>query len=108
MNNTIHSIILIAIAGVISLVCRLAPFAIFSGKREMPVTLKRVTEALPPAIIAVLVIYCLKDAIVNISMNTVSSFLAIIAVVLVHIYKRNTLLSIAIGTIVYMLLIRII
>ena len=57
--NTGHSILLIAIASGITFLIRAFPFLVFK-KRQMPAFLKEIADKLPPAIIAVLVIYCLK------------------------------------------------
>lgn len=105
--NVTHSILLIIVAGIMSLICRATPFLIFSGKREMPKALKRITDALPPAIMAVLVIYCLKDAIAVINYSSLAALIAILSVVGIHLWKRNTLLSISVGTIIYMIMIRL-
>lgn len=102
MINVTHSIILIAIAAIITFALRAVPFAIFGGKRTMPDTVKRVADLLPSAIIAVLVIYCLKTDLLSIGMGTLASAFGVITVVVLHIWKRNTLLSIFGGTAIYM------
>lgn len=104
MNMT-HSFILVLVSALVTLTLRAAPFVIF-GKKEMPVIIKNIANILPPAIMGVLVIYCLKDAIYTISSNTICSLISVACVVLIHLFKRNTLLSIATGTIIYMILIR--
>lgn len=107
MINVPHSILLIAICALVTFALRAFPFVIFGGKREMPEQFKAVANKLPPAIIAVLVIYCLKNDLFVLTTSAIASAVAIIAVVIVHIKKRNTLLSIALGTIIYMALIRV-
>jgi len=107
MSSTLYTIILIAIAVIITVILRAIPFAIFRGGKTMPPKIKAVADLLPTAIIAVLVIYCIKDSLLAIGSTTAASIIAIAAVVLVHLWKRNTLLSIALGTVLYMILIRI-
>lgn len=107
MINVPHSILLIAIAALVTFALRALPFFILHGERQMPPFIKNIADRLPPAIIAVLVIYCLKGALFQISTTAAASAIAIIAVVLLHLWKRNTLLSIAVGTIIYMVGIRI-
>ena len=58
--NPSHSILLIAIASGITFLIRALPFLVFK-KRQMPAFIKEIADKLPPAIIAVLVIYCLKS-----------------------------------------------
>lgn len=105
--NVTHSLLLIAIAGGVTFAIRLFPFVLFGGKRELSPRIKQIVDLLPPAIIAVLVIYCLKDSIVALGETTVAALVAVAATVLVHLWKRNTLVSIVVGTVVYMVLIRI-
>lgn len=90
-------------AGVTALL-RLLPFLLFRG-RPIPRLVSDLGRLLPPAIIAILVIYCLKGAGVN--RDTLLQFLAVLATALMHLWRRNSLLSVFTGTAVYMLLIRI-
>ena len=118
MSNFISSCILVATAAVVTLLLRAIPFWIFGGKKQMPSGINNVAKLLPAAIMSVLVIYCIKGDIVSFRdyligirpsdlTSVVSSFAALTAVVIIHAVKRKTLLSIAVGTAVYMLLIRI-
>ena len=92
----------------VSFLLRAFPFLVFSGKRETPKFVLYLGKVLPFAIIAMLVVYCVKD----ISFDTVSHFLPYIiagaVVVLLHIWRRNTLLSILAGTLSYMALVQFI
>lgn len=105
-ETTLHSIALIVVMAIVSYLLRALPFLIFSGKKETPKFVLYLGKVLPCAIIAMLVIYCIKD----ISFAQVSSFLPYIIsgviVVLLHIWKRNTLLSIIAGTLSYMALVQ--
>ncbi len=100
-------LILILTASVVTIALRAFPFALFSGDRQMPAFIHKIADLMPPAIIAVLVIYCLKGSIMNISMESLAAGLATLSVVIAHLWKRNTLASIALGTIVYMVLLRV-
>lgn len=103
--NTGHSILLIAIASGITFLIRAFPFLVFK-KRQMPAFLKEIADKLPPAIIAVLVIYCLKGPLTVLGTETIAAVIAIAGVVILHLWKRNTLLSVAAGTVLYMIFIR--
>ena len=107
MPDLLHSALLVAAAAIVTFLLRLAPFAVFGGKRGMPDGLKKTAACLPPAIMGVLVIYCLKDALPAMNTDTWISLASAAVVVALHVLRRNTLLSIAAGTAVYMLLIRI-
>ena len=108
MINAGYTFTLIVIAAVVTILLRAFPFIIFNGKKGMSPVVKKIADALPPAIIAVLVIYCLKDNLVIDVTKIIPALAAVAAVVAVHLYKRNTLISVLVGTIVYMLLIRVI
>lgn len=118
MPDTIGSLILVLTAAVMTFLLRAIPFIVFSGGRQMPPRLRRVVGFLPAAIMGVLVIYCLKGDILSAEdmltgkhtggiTSLIATVPALITVVLIHLKKRNTLLSIAAGTIVYMLLLRL-
>ena len=118
MINVGNSVVLVIVAAVVTLILRAAPFAIFSGKRQMPAKAKKVADMLPAAIMAVLVIYCIKSDILSVKaavmsadmsglISVISTVVALVGVVLVHLWKRQTLLSIAVGTVIYMALIRL-
>ena len=104
MSNT-QLILMIAVAGACTFATRLFPFALFGGKKEVPKFIKYLGDVLPVAILGILIVYCLRD-FEKASINYILP--QIIAVALtagIHLWKKNTLLSIAVGTIGYMLLI---
>ena len=104
MSNT-QLILMIAVAGACTFATRLFPFALFGGKKEVPKFIKYLGDVLPVAILGILIVYCLR----NFEKGSINYILPqIIAVALtagIHLWKKNTLLSIAVGTIGYMLLI---
>lgn len=104
MNN---SILLILVAALITFALRAVPFLIFSGDRKMPEAVKNVADLLPAAIIAVLVIYCIKGDLAAPGIGTINSVISIFIVIALHLWKRNILLSIFGGTVVYMTLLHL-
>jgi len=101
-----HSIKLIAIVAICTLVTRALPFLLLGGKKKMPETVSYLGKVLPPAIMMILVVYCLKGVSIFSGSRGIPELLAITVVVVLHLWKRNTLLSIGVGTIVYMVLIQ--
>lgn len=101
-----HTIILVAVSVLVTVLLRAFPFLVFNGKKEMPKGVKIVADSLPPAIMGVLVIYCLKDYILSPGSTSVAAAVAVVAVVILHLWRRNVLMSIAAGTFIYMILIR--
>ncbi len=109
-----ESILIIAVVAGVTFFTRLVPFALFGRTDEPPRLVKRLGEILPPAVIGILVVYCLR----NIRFTGLGSlaelgtflppFLAIGVVILLHLWKRNNLLSIGGGTIFYMILVQLV
>lgn len=99
------TLIIIAVAAVCTFATRLVPFVLFSGKKEPPKFVRYLGSVLPVAIIGVLIVYGIGDVRDAGFMQLLPKLIAVAATALVHLWKRNTLLSIAVGTIGYMLLI---
>jgi len=107
MNGNLYALLIVLVCAGATLALRAAPFAFFAGRNGVPLLAKRLGAMLPPAIMAALVVYCLKSVPFGAFSDGVKQVIAGAAVVLVHLLRRNTLLSIAAGTAVYMLLIRL-
>ena len=85
---------------------RFLPFLVFSSGRRTPPYVLYLGRALPPAIFGLLVVYCLKDVSLLSGSHGLPEAIAIAAVAALHLWKRQMLLSIAGGTILYMLLVQ--
>lgn len=107
MSGTIHALLIVLVCAGVTLALRIAPFAFFGGKNGVPPVIERLGRLLPPAIMAALVVYCLKTVPFGGFLGGAKQLIAGAVVVIVHLARRNTLLSIAAGTAAYMLLIRI-
>ena len=107
MNET-YLWLTVAVIALVTALIRFLPFWIFGSGRKAPPLIEKLGRLLPCAVMGMLVVYCLKD----VTFTSLSSFLpALIASVLVcalHVWKRNTLLSIACGTVCYMLLVQVV
>ena len=104
--NTGMSIATIAIAALCTFATRLVPFVLFGRKRTVHRIVVFLGNVLPPAIIATLIVYCLKSVNLLAFPSGIPELISIAAVVLLHLWKRNTLLSVGAGTICYMILIQ--
>ena len=101
----LRAVTLIAVCVAVTIVLRFLPFVIFGRKKEIPGYITYLSGVLPYAIMGMLVVYCLKNvSFCGISWN--SEIAASAVVVGLHVWKRNTLLSIAAGTVLYMFLIQ--
>ena len=104
MTAYILTAILVGLA--VTFFLRALPFLLFSGKREMPAWMHQLGQLLPSAIMAVLIIYCLRGARSDFFGTGVPGLIAAAVVVLTYKWKHSTFISIVAGTAVYMVLIR--
>lgn len=108
MMSVTQQIIMIAIVAFGTMLTRFLPFLVFPSGKRTPKYVQYLGRVLPPAVLALLVIYSLKDVNLLVGSRGIPEFLAVGVVVLLHVWKRNMLLSIAGGTIVYMVLVQFI
>ena len=98
----------VAVSALITFGLRALPFLAFSGSRKMPASLERLGQVLPSsAIMAVLIIYCMKDIPTGGISAAVPKLLAAAVVFITYKRKHQTLVSILLGTISYMMLLRL-
>lgn len=101
-----EQIITIALCVAGTMATRFLPFIIFSDKKPTPKYVQYLGKVLPAAIFGMLVIYCLKDIDVMSGSHGLPELIAIILTGAIHLWKKQMLLSIAAGTICYMLLVQ--
>ena len=104
--DKLHSILLIAVVALVTIVLRFLPFLIFGENRRTPPIVAYLGKVLPFAIMGMLVVYCLKDVRLTAAPFGISELIGCAIVAGLHVWKRSTLLSIGAGTIVYMLLVQ--
>lgn len=90
-----------------TMITRFLPFLIFPADKPTPKYIEYLGKVLPAAVFGLLVIYCLKDVSILGGSHGLPELIAIAAVILLHYWKRQMLLSIAGGTICYMLLVQL-
>ena len=105
MNNT-YIWMMIAVIALVTAATRFTPFIIFNGNKKTPKLIEKLGKSLPFAIMGMLVVYCLKGVSFKEMAGFMPSLMACAVVVLLHLWKRNTLLSIICGTVCYMLLVQ--
>ena len=105
MNDT-HVWLTVAVIALVTALLRFLPFLIFSGGRKTPAIIERLGAALPGAIMAMLVVYCLKGTHFASAEGWMPALIGVATTAGLHVWRRNTLLSIVAGTIVYMVLVQ--
>ena len=124
MLTTAQALAAIAVMAVVTFLTRALPFLLFDRGESPPKLVLYLGRVLPPAVIAMLIIYCLRDPSVAVSAELTGSLsgwlvpvvsffvgwapqlIAGAVVVVLHVWKRNNLLSIFGGTILYMILVQ--
>lgn len=102
----LQALLMILIMAGITFAIRGLPFLLFPGNKKTPSYILYLGKVLPCAIIGMLVVYCLKNVSLLSAPFGLPELLAAAAIVAVHVWKRNTLLSIGGGTIFYMFLVQ--
>ena len=99
-----NAAVLVAVMSLVTILLRFLPFLIF--RKQTPAYITYLGRVLPPAIIGMLVVYCLKDITLTAHPHGLPELIAAAFVVGLQVWRRNALISILSGTIVYMLLIQ--
>ena len=101
-----RSAALVATMAIVTLLIRFLPFLVF--RREPPKYISYLGRVLPSAIIGMLVIYCLKDITPTVHPFGIPELIAVACVAGVQVWKRNSLISILTGTVMYMVLVQLV
>ncbi len=101
-----QSIAIIAVTALCTVLLRALPFLVFGGKKEVPAVVSDLGILLPSSIMAVLVVYCLRNVDFAAAGHFLPELLSCLAVVGLHVWKKNILLSIGLGTVCYMVLVQ--
>lgn len=107
MDN-LHSILIIVVAALVTMATRFLPFLIFGKEGKTPQLITYLGKVLPCAIMGMLVVYCMKDVAILSYPYGIPELLGCLAVVALHFWKRNTLLSVGVGTVFYMVLVQLV
>ena len=105
--DKLHAAALVAVIAGVTIALRFAPFLLLRG-RETPKFIAYLGRVLPYAIMGMLVVYCLRGTSFAMVSNWMPQTIATTLVVALHVWKRNTLLSIIAGTACYMVLVQLV
>lgn len=101
-----QSVITIAAVVAGTMLTRFIPFLVFPERKQTPKSIEYLGTILPFAMTGLLVVYSLKDTVLTAWPYGIPQAIAVILVVIVHRWKHNMMLSLAVGTIAYMILIQ--
>lgn len=106
MSRTVYALAACAVMAVVTFLTRALPFLFFGRKNDPPRIVLYLGRVLPPAVIAMLILYCLRGTTFATPAGWAPALIAGLFVVLVHLWKHNNLLSILGGTVLYMILVQ--
>lgn len=106
MSTTMHAFLLVVVAAAVTIGIRALPFFIFDHGQEPPKWVTYLGGVLPPAVMSVLVLYCIRNIDLMSGNHGIPDILCLLVTMGLHAWKRNTLLSICVGTALYMILIQ--
>ena len=106
MLSTGAAIAAIAVMAIVTFLTRVLPFLLFDRGESPPKLVLYLGRVLPPAIIAMLIVYCLRGVSFSTPGGWVPKLLCVAVVVALHLWKHNNLLSIFGGTVLYMVLVQ--
>lgn len=101
-----QTFIIILVIALGTMITRFTPFLLFPEKKELPPIIIYLGKTLPPAMMGLLVVYCLRNVSPLTFPYAIPELLSIGLIIALHLWKRNVLLSIGIGTLAYMVLIQ--
>ena len=104
----LHAALIITVIALVTAALRFLPFLLFGENRKTPSMVTYLGKVLPCAIMGMLVVYCMKDVSFLSAPYGIPEIISCIIVALLHIWKRNSLLSIGGGTVCYMLLVQLV
>jgi len=104
--STLDTTLMILMVACCTFLTRVLPFALFSRHEQLPDLVVYLGKILPATVIAILIIYCLKSIDVHNLAAFAPQLIATGIVVLLHLWKRNNLISIGLGTACYMVMVQ--
>jgi len=106
MSDTVYTAAAVGIASLMTILTRGLPYLMFGGKKEAPKIVNYLGSVLSPAIMVILVVYCLRDIKLTTFPYGLAELISVALVVILQLWKKNILISILLGTACYMILIR--
>ncbi len=106
--DALTSLLIILVVAVTTFATRVVPFLLFPKGKEIPPMIQYLGKVLTPAVIGMLVVYCLRNTTITQRPYGAAELISCVTVVGLHIWKRNNLLSIGVGTVLYMVLIQMV
>ncbi len=108
MNDVLTASVMIGVVAAVTWFTRGLPYLMFAGKKELPSVVRYLGVVLPPAIMVILVVYCLRDIPLTVFPYGLAELISVAVTAMLQAWKKKTLVSILAGTACYMVLIRVV
>ena len=106
MTDYRHALMIILIMGIVTLATRILPVLIFGRGERVPDFILYLGRTVPYTAMGLLIVYCLRDVSFISGSYAIPEIVALAAVAITYIWKKNTILSVATGTLLYMILVQ--
>jgi len=104
----VFSIVVIALIAILTYAARLFPYLVFGRGNKIPDMVVYLGETLPPAVMVLLVVYCIRNTSIFIYPYGIPEFSAILLTALLYLIVKNNLIAMISGTVLYMIMTQII
>ncbi|MGN1295842.1 MAG: branched-chain amino acid transporter permease [Bacilli bacterium] len=103
-----YIILLILVMALVTSLLRFLPFIVFFKNKNVPRWVTYLGKVLPPAVMSMLLVYCLKDISFQEGNYGIYQLLCVALAMVLHAWKRNTILSIGVSTALYMVIVQLV
>ena len=104
----VHAMIIILVMGLVTLATRILPVLIFGRGETVPDLILYLGKVVPYTAMGLLIVYCMKDVPVLEAPHAIPEIISLAAVTLTYLWKRNSILSVVVGTALYMVLVQMV
>ena len=108
MTDYRHAMIVILIMGLVTFATRIVPVLIFGRGEKVPDYIMYLGRTVPYTAMGLLIVYCLKDVSITSAPHALPEIIAMAAVIGSYLWKRNSILSVVVGTVLYMFLVQVV
>lgn len=103
-----HALIIMAVMGVVTLATRIIPVLVFGRNEKVPEFILYLGKVIPYTAMGLLIVYCLRDVSIVSGTHGLPELIALAAVSGTYLWKRNAIVSIIVGTVLYMFLLQMV
>ena len=108
MSDPKHALLIMLVMGLCTMATRLLPVLIFGRGKKVPPYIMYLGKVVPYTAMGLLIVYCLKDVSVLAAPHALPELIALAVVTATYLWKRNSIFSVVVGTVVYMLLVQMV